>query len=90
MTLEITERKLTGTYHLSGSTPISRYNFAQLFAKIFDLDSSLIIPTLSKELKLPARRPKNSSLNTLKAHQSLKNKPLTIDKALTQLKTELC
>jgi dTDP-4-dehydrorhamnose reductase len=90
MTLEIAERKLTGTYHISGATPISRYNFAELFAKTFDLDPSLIIPILSKELKLPARRPKNSSLNTSKAQHFLKNKPLTIDKALSQLKTELC
>ena len=89
MTLEVAERKIAGTFHLSGATRISRYDFATLFAKIFELDGSLLVPILSKDLKFPAKRPKDSSLNTAKAQQTLKNKPLPIEKALTQLKTEL-
>jgi len=89
MTLEAAERKLTGTYHLSGATRISRYDFATLFAKTFNLDTSLLVPTLSKDLKLTAKRPKDSSLNTTKAQQTLKNGPLPIDKALAELKIEL-
>jgi len=89
MTLEIAERNLTGTYHLAGATRISRYDFASFLAKTFNLDASLLLPTSSKDLKFPAKRPKDSSLNTTKAQQALKNKPLPIDKALFELKVEL-
>jgi dTDP-4-dehydrorhamnose reductase len=89
MTLEIVERKLTGIYHLSGSTRISRFDFAILLAKTFKLDTNLIIPTFSTELPFPAKRPQDSSLNTSKAQQTLTNQPLQIDEALKKFKTEL-
>jgi dTDP-4-dehydrorhamnose reductase len=88
MTLEIVERKLNGTYHLSGATRISRYDFAKALSKTFELDESLLIPSALKDFAFPAKRPKDSSLNTTKANQTLKNKPLTIDQALQRLKKE--
>jgi dTDP-4-dehydrorhamnose reductase len=72
MILEITERKITGTYHLAGATRINRYNFAKLIAKNFNLNTNLITPTLSNQFKWIAKRPKDSSLNTQKAQQTLK------------------
>lgn len=89
MTLEAAERRLTGLYHLSGATHISRYDFAASLAKTFSLDASLLVPTQSKELSFPAKRPRDSSLSTAKAQQTLNNKPLSIGKALEKLKTEL-
>ena len=89
MTLEIAEQKLTGTYHLSGATPINRYDFAKKIAKTFNLDPNLIFPVSIDDFSFPAKRPKNSSLNTRKAQQDLKNKPLEIDQALKILKKEL-
>ena len=89
MTLEILERKLTGIYHLSGATRISRFDFAILLAKTFKLNTNLIIPTLSTELFFPAKRPQDSSLNTSKAQQTLTNQPLQIDEALKKFKAEL-
>jgi dTDP-4-dehydrorhamnose reductase len=88
MTLEIIERKISGLFHISGATRISRYDFAMMLAKAFNLDSNLLIPASSKDLSFPAKRPKDSSLNTIKAQQTLKNKPLTIEKAIEKLKTE--
>ena len=88
MTLEIIERKISGLFHISGATRISRYDFAMMLAKAFNLDSNLLIPASSKDLSFPAKRPKDSSLNTTKAQQTLKNKPLTIEKALEKLKKE--
>src|SRR4030042_3287290 len=41
MTLEVIERRLTGTYHLSGATRVSRVEFAEQIADAFDLDPSL-------------------------------------------------
>lgn len=89
MTLEITERKLTGTFHLSGATRISRYDFAKVTAQTFSLDANLIIPCSSADIAWSAKRPRDSSLNTAKAQQTLQNKPLQIKQALEVLKQEL-
>jgi len=89
MTLEIIERRLTGTFHLSGATRISRYDFAKQIAETFDLDPNLLSPAKSAEFSWAAKRPRDSSLDTTKAQQTLKNKPLQINHALARMKQEL-
>jgi dTDP-4-dehydrorhamnose reductase len=89
MILEIAERRITGIYHLAGATRISRYDFAKLIAKNFNLNTNLITPTTSNQFKWIAKRPKDSSLNTEKAQQTLKNKPLKIQQAITVMKKEI-
>ena len=88
MTLEIAERQLNGIYHLSGATQITRYDFAKKISITFKLNKNLILPASIDEFSFPAKRPKKSSLNTTKAHQTLKNKPLKIGLALNRLKKE--
>ncbi len=87
MILEILERKLYGTYHLAGGSRLSRYQFAITFAKIFDLDTSLIDPCTSDEMSWIAKRPKDSSLNVEKAMQTLESKPMVIDEAMEKMKS---
>jgi len=89
MTLEIIESKLTGTFHLSGATRINRYDFAKQIAKTFNLDAKLISPSRSAEFSWTAKRPRDSSLNTTKAQQALKSKPLQIKQAVKRMKQEL-
>ncbi|HYA78132.1 MAG TPA: dTDP-4-dehydrorhamnose reductase [Verrucomicrobiae bacterium] len=89
MTLEVAEQRLTGTFHLCGATRVSRFQFAELIAEAFDLDKSLIDSVLSSQFNWPAKRPMDSSLDTSKAHQILRNKPLEIHEALKRLKIEL-
>lgn len=89
MTLEIIARKLTGTFNLSGATRISRYDFANTIAQIFNLDEGLIIPSASAELSWVAKRPRDSSLNISKAQQTLRSKPLHVHEALEEFKLEL-
>jgi len=89
MTLEIIECKLTGTFHLSGATRINRYDFAKKIAKTFNLDADLISPVTSAEFSWTAKRPKDSSLDTAKAQQTLKKHPLQINQALERMKKEL-
>jgi len=89
MSLEIIERRLTETFHLSGATRISRYDFAKTLAQIFNADASLIVPTLAKDLSWLAPRPRDSSLKTERAQRLLKNKPLAIEQALQEMKREL-
>jgi dTDP-4-dehydrorhamnose reductase len=89
MTLEIAERRLSGIYHVSGATRLSRYEYAELVAQIFELDPNFIVPVTSADMSWAAKRPRDSSLDTSKAEQTLKNKPLKISEALEQLKREL-
>ena len=89
MILEIIERKLTGTYHLAGATPLDRYEFTTRIAETFQLDRALIFPSTSNEMKWLAKRPKNTSLNVEKASKKLDNKPLKIREALNMLKEEM-
>jgi len=87
--IEIMERKITGTYHLAGATRINRYKFAKLIAKTFNLNTKSITPAISREFSWVAKRPKDSSLNIKKAHQTLNNKPLKINEALDTMKEEI-
>jgi dTDP-4-dehydrorhamnose reductase len=89
MTLEAAERRLTGTFHLCGATRVSRFQFAQMIAETFGLSKNLIDAVLSSQFKWPAKRPMDSSLDTAKAQQTFKNKPLEIHEALKRLKLEL-
>ena len=89
MTLEAAERRLTGIFHLCGATRVSRLEFAQLIAETFDLDKNLIDHALSSQFNWPAKRPTDSSLDTSKAQQTLKSKPIEVREALKRLKLEL-
>jgi dTDP-4-dehydrorhamnose reductase len=89
MIIEVARRRLTGIYHLSGATPINRYDFARLIAETFELDKNLIEPAKSEEMKWNAERPKNTSLNVEKASRTLSEKPLEIKDALNRLKEEI-
>jgi len=89
MTWEIIQRKMTGVYHLSGATRIRRYDFAKSIASAFNLDPALIIPSASSEFTWAAKRPKDSSLSVEKAENALTKKPLPVDQALSQLRSEM-
>jgi dTDP-4-dehydrorhamnose reductase len=89
MTLEVIQRRMTGVYHLSGATRINRYDFAKSIASVFNLNPTLIIPSTSASLSWYAKRPKDSSLNVERAENALRNKPLPVGQALSQLKTEM-
>ncbi|RSN77486.1 dTDP-4-dehydrorhamnose reductase [Candidatus Methanodesulfokora washburnensis] len=89
MIVEIAERRLLGTFHLAGATRISRYDFARLIARKFNLDERLIQPIASNEISWIAQRPRDSSLNVEKASRTLKIKPLDIHRSLEILRSEL-
>ena len=89
MTLEVAQRRLTGTFHLCGATRVSRFEFAQQIADAFGLNKNLIDPVNSSQFKWPAKRPMDSSLDTTKAQKTLKHKPMEMHEALKQLKKEL-
>jgi len=89
MVLEAAERRLVGLYHLCGATKVTRIEFAKAIANTFDLDKRLIDKVASSQFSWLAKRPLDSSLDTSLAQRVLKSKPLPLEAALAQLKTEL-
>jgi len=89
MIIEIAERKLIGIYHLAGATKVSRYEFASMIAEVFDLNKELIRPVTMNKLEWIAPRPRDSSLDVLKAMKTLRKKPNIIGEALRRLREEM-
>ncbi|NMC11173.1 MAG: sugar nucleotide-binding protein, partial [Methanothrix sp.] len=89
MVLEVADRRLCGVYNMAGATRLSRYDFAMELARAFDLDIDLLLRSRMVDMKWPARRPKDSSLDTSKAMETLAEKPLAIKEAIKLLKDEM-
>jgi len=89
MMLEIAEKELRGIFHLAGATKVSRFEFAEAIADVFDLNKSLVTPSKMDEINWIAKRPRDSSLDTSKAASTLDEKPYTLEKALKVLKEEM-
>jgi dTDP-4-dehydrorhamnose reductase len=82
MILEIISRSLEGIFHLSGSTKISRFEFAKMIATKLNLDLSLLNPVKIDTMAWKANRPVDSSLDVSKINTILKIKPYTIKQSL--------
>jgi dTDP-4-dehydrorhamnose reductase len=66
--VKVAEMKVTGVLHIAGER-LSRYEFATTLAYILDVEKSLVKPKRIEEAKLAALRPRDSSLNTVKARE---------------------
>jgi len=77
-----------GTYHITGSTQISRFDFAKEIIKKFNLNGSLLVIDESSIVKY---RPKNISFNSRESMKALKldYDKWTIDKYLSLLNFDL-
>ena len=64
--LAMVDRGLCGLYHVAGSEPVSKYEFARRVALTFGFDPEKVISTRMAESNLKAPRPRNTSLNTEK------------------------
>jgi dTDP-4-dehydrorhamnose reductase len=64
--IDVALDKSTGIYHAVGTQLTNRYKFALEAARVFGIDTSLIKPILSSDLKRPAKRPLNAGLSTFK------------------------
>jgi dTDP-4-dehydrorhamnose reductase len=69
--LRMVDLQLSGTYHVTGSQAISKFEFARMLARIFGADDALIAPARVADSKLRAPRPRNTSLNTQKLQLAL-------------------
>lgn len=69
--LRLTEEKKTGIYHTAGPECMSRMEFAEKIAILFQLNKNLIKPISTEELKQPAKRPRKGGLICKKIEQEL-------------------
>lgn len=80
--IELCKRDAKGLYHVAGRMRLSRYEFALKLAERMSLDSGLVTPIGTSQLKQVARRPADSSLNVKKIERNLGRTMLTVDEAL--------
>jgi dTDP-4-dehydrorhamnose reductase len=82
-------KEKTGIYHLSGAEIMSILDLAYSVADFFDLDKSLITPTLTSSLGQPAPRPPRTGFIILKAALELGYNPRPLSAGLSLLKRQL-
>ena len=78
------EKNKSGIFHLGGRERISRFDFAIRMAEIFNLPKELIIPSLQKDVQMPANRPADVSLVSDKAY-AIGFNPGSVKKELSKL-----
>jgi dTDP-4-dehydrorhamnose reductase len=84
--IELFSEKHRGILHISGSERVSKLEFASLIAEAFSLNKQLITPISIDSLKLRADRPKDTSLNVLKAQSLLKTRLLNASEGIALFK----
>jgi dTDP-4-dehydrorhamnose reductase len=89
MLLDIADRRETGIYHTAGSSQMTRYEQALEVARICNLDPGMIKKSYTEEMKWNARRPRNSSLDVIKAETRLSKKPMNFKSGMSLFALEL-
>jgi len=69
--LEISDRSLSGIWHLGGPERVSRSGFARLLAEVAGLDPAPLEDVSMDDVRLRAVRPRDVSLNVSKAQANL-------------------
>lgn len=85
MIIEVASTDYKGILHLASNETISKYNFALAVADAFGLDKDLVKRGTSNDVKLVARRPKNTSLSNNKSRGLLKTKVISLKDSLKKL-----
>ena len=87
-TRAIKELSLTdfeGTIHLGGPQSISRYEFGKKLCTVLNISQDLVKKATSCSQKLELKRPRDVSLNIVKARSILKTELLSIDEGLREI-----
>jgi dTDP-4-dehydrorhamnose reductase len=83
------EKGERGLFHVAGGERTSRYGLAKAVAEVFGYDSHLLRPVNLSELRLSARRPPDSSLQSTKAEKAVGFLGLEVRPGLRVFKEEL-
>ena len=87
MILELILKDANGIFHVTGSTCISRFEFAQKIAMAFCLDPKLI-HGVNTDSNSDIRRPLKVNLNLSKLKSIISLNPLTLDEQLNLMRME--
>ncbi|MBN2424349.1 MAG: dTDP-4-dehydrorhamnose reductase [Calditrichaceae bacterium] len=83
------EKEAFGLFHVSSESSVSRFEFANLIAEVFNLDKSLLHEINTNQLKQKAPRPKNSTFKIDKLVNYSGWQPHSLEDALKLLKKEM-
>ena len=79
------EKEISGLYHWGDAEFVSRYEFAKMIAKHYNLKTELISPKSTEELRQVAPRPLKSGLLSEKIVKELEIKQPSINECLNQI-----
>jgi len=83
---ELIQQNKKGIFHVTGTTYISRFDFALKIAESFSLDKTLIQKVSTNNLNQKISRPLEINLNLKKLKSSINTKILSLDEQLDYLK----
>ena len=85
---KIIDNQLWDLYHYGDRDILNRFEFSLLISKVFDLDSSLIMPITSDQLNQIAPRPRKSGLYTKKIESKLGIIPQSVETCLNEIRKQ--
>jgi len=85
---KIIDNQLFDLYHYGDRDILNRFEFSILISKVFDLDSSLIMPITSDQLNQIAPRPRKSGLYTKKIESKLGIIPQSVETCLNEIRKQ--
>jgi dTDP-4-dehydrorhamnose reductase len=71
--LEVFQQNLTGLYHSSGPSSVSRYEFTETLADVYGFDTDLVQEITTEELSQDAPRPEDSTLDSTRLYASIEH-----------------
>ena len=86
---KIIDNQAFDLYHYGDRDILNRFDFSILISKVFNLDSSLIMPISSDELNQIAPRPRKSGLITKKIESELGIIPKSVETSLNEIRKQL-
>lgn len=84
--LEIFQQNLTGLYHATGPSSVSRYTFTETLAEVYGFDTDLVQPISTEELGQDAPRPKDSTLDSRRLYNSIEYSFKSPENAFTDMR----
>ena len=85
---KIIDNQAFDLYHYGDIDILNRFDFSILISKVFNLDSSLIMPISSDELNQIAPRPRKSGLITKKIESELGIIPKSVETCLNEIRKQ--
>ena len=85
---KIIDNQAFDLYHYGDRDILNRFDFSILISKVFNLDSSLIMPISSDELNQIAPRPRKSGLITKKFESELGIIPKSVETCLNEIRKQ--